>query len=313
MMAYRRNMYVVFLIIAISCFYILVIFPDENPLNYLPQKKQIFSTNTGQESDGETRIIRKFTLKDANLGTIKLAVSLPNPLPEKPLPVLFILGGLKTGIDSIHYVSNIGNNILIGYDWPIEKSLPRGLNIFLRFPRIYQGIYNTPGQIAAAIEWVATQPWAEKERISLLGFSVGAIAVPAAQHIVQSQNNVNIGWTVLAYGGANLGQIVNHNTSIRPNWPKPIYGWILQYLFDPVDPKNHLPFISGKFLLISTTHDRLIPEASSNLMQELTAYPKDFVTVQGGHIGVGENQELRLAKIIKETTTWLNTNGAINP
>ena len=76
---------------------------------------------------------------------------------------------------------------------------------------LYKGVYHAPGQITAAIEWIATQRWAEIERISLLGFSVGAIVAPAVQHLLERRGTINIGWTVLAYGGADIGKIVNYN------------------------------------------------------------------------------------------------------
>ena len=286
---------------------------NKESLHFLPQSKEIVSVTEGQSFFLESRTVQQFAVKDSNLGLINLAVSFPNPLPNRPLPILFILGGLETGLDSVRHVSNVGNNILIGYDWPIQSNLPEGFNILLKFPRIYKEIYHAPGQITAAIEWIAKQRWAEIERISVLGFSVGAIVAPAVQHLLERRGTINIGWTVLAYGGADIGKIVNYNPSIRPNWIKPLYGWIIQLLFNPLDPKEHLPFLSGKFLLVSGTQDEFIPKQSSSLMQKITPQPKDIIFIEGQHMGVGENQKTLLSKIIEETRIWLKTNGAINP
>ena len=184
---------------------------NKESVHFLPQSKEIVSVTEGQSFFLESRTVQQFAVKDSNLGLINLAVSFPNPLPDRPLPILFILGGLETGLDSVRHVSNVGNNILIGYDWPIQSNLPEGFNILLKFPRIYKEIYHAPGQITAAIEWIAKQRWAEIERISLLGFSVGAIVAPAVQHLLERRGTINIGWTVLAYGGADIGKIVRGN------------------------------------------------------------------------------------------------------
>ena len=90
-------------------------------------------------------------------------------------------------------------------------------------------------------------------------------------------------------------------------------GYIIQLLFNPIDPKEHLEYISGNFLLINGKNDEFIPKESSSLMQDLTPLPKKIVLLDGRHMGVGEKQKELLSLIIKETRIWLEQNGAINP
>ena len=286
---------------------------NKNPLNALPKSGKILDLTEGKNNYVGTRIIKQYAIDDSVLGIINIAVSFPNPMPIQPLPVLFILGGLETGFDSVQHVSDIGDNILVGYNWPINSKLPKGISILTESPSIYKGIYKSPGQIAKAIEWVSNQSWAKKEKISLLGFSIGAIASPAVQHIIENRGHTNIGWTVLAYGGTNIGQLVNSNPYIKPKWGKPLFGWIIQLLFNPIDPKEHLEYISGNFLLINGKDDEFIPKESSSLMQRLTPSPKNIILLDGKHMGVGEKQKELLFIIIKETRMWLKQNGAINP
>ena len=286
---------------------------NKNSLNALPKSGKILAFTEGKKNYVGIRIIQQYTIDDSGLGIINIAVSFPNPMPSHPLPVLFILGGLETGFDSVQHVSDIGDNIIVGYNWPINSKLPKGISILTEFPSIYKGIYKSPGQIAKAIEWVSDQSWSEKEKISLLGFSIGAIASPAVQHIIENRGLTNIGWTVLAYGGTNIGQLVNSNPNIKPKWAKPLFGWIIQLLFNPIDPKEHLEYISGNFLLINGKDDEFIPKESSSLMQKLTPSPKNIILLDGKHMGVGEKQKELLSIIIKETRMWLKQNGAINP
>ena len=189
---------------------------NKNSLNALPKSGKILDFTEGKKNYVGVRIIQQYTIDDSNLGIINIAVSFPNPMPSHPLPVLFILGGLETGFDSVKHVSDIGDNILVGYNWPLNSKLPKGISILTESSNIYKGIYKSPGQIAKAIEWVSNQSWAKKEKISLLGFSIGAIASPAVQHIIENRGLTNIGWTVLAYGGTNIGQLVNSNPNIKP-------------------------------------------------------------------------------------------------
>ena len=312
MVKYRTIKLISLLLIMLGIFSIFFQF-NKNSLNTFPQSGNIIDVIVGKKTLFESRIIQQFIIKDSNLGFIDLAISFPKTLPEHPVPILFILGGLETGFESVRYVTDIGDNILVGYNWPIDSKLPKGINLLIESPAIYQKIYKAPAQIATAIEWVTKQPWAEKERVSLLGFSIGAIVVPAVQNIIESRGLATIGWTVLAYGGANIGRIVNSNPFINPKWTKPFLGYIIQLLFNPIDPKEHLEYISGNFLLISGKNDEFIPKKSSSLMQDLTPLPKKIVLLDGRHMGVGEKQKELLSLIIKETRIWLEQNNAINP
>ena len=113
-MTYKTIKIALLLTTLLGLFYIIFFPLHKNSLNYLPQSKQILSVTKGQKFFDKSRIIQKFIIKDSNLGLINLAVSFPDPLPNHPLPILFILGGLETGLNSVRHVSHIGNNILIG-------------------------------------------------------------------------------------------------------------------------------------------------------------------------------------------------------
>jgi dipeptidyl aminopeptidase/acylaminoacyl peptidase len=38
-------------------------------------------------------------------------------------------------------------------------------------------------QVNSALSWLIAQPWADRQRISLLGFSLGALAAPAIEDV----------------------------------------------------------------------------------------------------------------------------------
>ena len=144
------------------------------------------------------RLIQQYTIEDSALGPIGLVVSLPEPLPDRPLPILVVLGGLGTGLKNIRYVPPVGDNVVVGYDWPMPPKLPKGIDLIWQVPSLYDRVFRVPGQIAAVVEWVAAQPWAERERISVLGFSLGAVAAPPAQRLMEARG-LRVGWTVAEF------------------------------------------------------------------------------------------------------------------
>ena len=97
--------------------------------------------------------------------------------PLKNCRSFWSLGGLVTGADSIRYLKDAGDNAIVSYAWPIPVRL-HGVSAFmLQAPGLYHRVMTIPGQVASALHWLIEPPWADAERISLLGFSQGALAV----------------------------------------------------------------------------------------------------------------------------------------
>ena len=225
----KKKIIVLLLITAIGSITITYYFKKRS-LNFLDIKGTIINKEE-VEFVQDSRKIKKVRLLHSDLGHINLAISFPKNYSNAALPILFILGGIETGLESINHVSDIGNNILVGFDWPINENLPDGKEIILKFNDLYKDIYNSPKQAAVAIEWAGNQHWAES-RISLLGFSIGAIVAPSVQRLIEHRDNIKIDFTVLAYGGTNIGLLVNKNPYIKPKWLKPLLGWVLQIIFN---------------------------------------------------------------------------------
>jgi pimeloyl-ACP methyl ester carboxylesterase len=241
-----------------------------------------------------------------------LAISLPEPRPAEKLPVVMVLGGLATGENNIRHIARGGANAIVGYDWPIPTRLPQGWELLLQAPDLYDRALRVPGQIAAALEWLAGQDWADPARVSVLGFSLGTLAAPAAERLAQARG-LSIGWTALAYGGSPVGALLASNPFLKPRWAAPCLAFAADLLFRPVEPAEHLPFLRGRFLLVGGSNDAFVPAAAAQRMRDLTPEPKTVVLLEGGHMGVGANQLALLEEIILVTRTWLVEQQAINP
>jgi pimeloyl-ACP methyl ester carboxylesterase len=260
----------------------------------------------------EGRLLRHLTFRGDALGTIRIAVSLPDPPPAARLPVMIVVAGLATGADNVRVLAEAGPNAVIGFDWPIPRRIPRGGELARRLPELYDAVLSAPGQVDAIVAWATRQPWAEPERISLLGFSLGALVGPAAQRLVEERGGT-IGWTVLAYGGAPIGALIEEEPRLRPAWLRPVFGSALNLVLRPVEPSIHLPNLSGPFLLLGGRDDRLIPREAAERMRALTPPPSTVVLIEGGHIGIGERYQDLLDRVVAITRDWLVEQGAIEP
>lgn len=283
-----------------------------DPLLSLPPPEHGLKAEWTTLSAPDHRHFEHITLHGKLLGDIAFNLSLPDPLPPKKLPVVLVLGGLVTGADNIRYIKDPGDNAVAGYDWPIPVRL-HGVSAFmLQAPGLYHNVMTIPGQVASALYWLINQPWADAERISLLGFSQGALAAPAVQDIA-AHDGTHVGWTIIAYGGAPLGAVLAGNPHMKPTWLGEALAPLVDLLFHSLEPNIHLPRLSGKFIVLEGRDDRLIPEAARNLLREAVPQPKTVITFEGDHMGVGPDKMALLQKIIETSKKWLIENGAINP
>jgi hypothetical protein len=258
------------------------------------------------------RTLQHVVLHAPGAGRIGLAISLPDPLPKRRLPIVMVLGGLATGERNIRHVPGGGDNAIVGYDWPIPAPLPRGWEFVREAPDLYKLVLCVPGQIATALDWLAGQDWADPDRISLLGFSLGALAAPAAQRLAELRGRT-IGWTALAYGGSPIGALLVANPYMKPRWAAPILSRVADLVFQPIEPSEHLPHLRGRFLVVGSRDDAFVPEAAAQRMRDLAPEPKTIILIGGGHMGAGADRQALLAEIIAMTTRWLADEKAVNP
>jgi dienelactone hydrolase len=257
------------------------------------------------------RLFRHVTLVDERLGPINFTVSLPDPLPGSRLPLVVVLGGAGTGENSIRFVDAAGDNAIVGYDWPLPATFPKGIRALEELPSMRRHALSVPGQIAAMLRWLISQPWSDVQRVSVLGFSLGALAAPAAER-VSEEEGINIRWTVLAYGGAGFDSLIAADQRIRPAWLRPILGFGAELLLRPLEPAAHLPHLNGHFLVLGAAHDTIVQSQASAKLEALTPQPKTIIHTEGDHIGTGSDRRELFANAMAATRLWLISEGAVN-
>jgi hypothetical protein len=282
-----------------------------DPLLSLPLPEHGLKAERMAFAGQDHRHVAQITLHGNTLGDINFTLSLPDPLPPRKLPVVLVLGGLVTGENSICYIKDPGDNALVGYAWPLPVRLHGVSDFMLQAPDLYHRVMTIPGQVASVLYWLIEQRWADADRISLLGFSQGALALPAVQDIA-AHDGTRVGWTIIAYGGAPLGSLLAGNPHMKPTWLGEALAPLVDLVFHSLEPTVHLPRVSGKFLVLEGRDDSLIPTAARNFLQEAVPEPKTVITFEGNHMGVGPDKTALLQKIIATSETWLIENGAIN-
>jgi len=242
---------------------------------------------------------------------IRFATALPAETTEERLPTVILFGGFRTGREALKHLPELGRNAVVTYEYPVERRDWKEASTIGRLALGYGAAFRVPRQLAALLRWVRAQPWADPNRISLVGVSLGAMVLPAAQRLAQ-EHDAPPTTSVLAYGGADQATVVEANLKkILPEALRRPAAWLIARVFNAMEPAAHLPHLRGDFLLINGDRDKRIPLAAIESLQSATPEPNQIVMLSSGHI---DPKDLALLdQILGIMRTWLVERAAINP
>jgi hypothetical protein len=240
---------------------------------------------------------------------VQIVLSLPDPLPADDLPVMVILGGLEIGRESMAYITNPGQNVLIVYQYPYHPRYWYDGAAVTQIPLIRNAVLTVPAQVVEVVQWVLQQSWSDPQRISILGYSFGALFVPAVYHLAY-EKNFRLAPGVIAYGGADVFRLLNTNLkNIDQPWRLPI-AWLAATAIYAADPLNHLPHMHNEFLIINGNQDHQVPEYCWQKQDELTPEPKTVMILDEGHMHFRKPELTK--RLVHMSQVWLLERGIIN-
>jgi hypothetical protein len=249
------------------------------------------------------------TFISATTDTVHIVLSLPDPLPAGSLPVMVILGGLEIGRESMAYITNPGQNVLIVYQYPYHPRYWYDGAAITQIPVIRHAVLIVPAQVVEVIQWLRRQSWTDSTRVSILGYSFGALFVPAVYHLAY-EKHFRLAPGVIAYGGADVFRLLNTNLkNIAQPWRFPV-AWLAATAIYAADPAHHLPYMHNEFLIINGNRDHQIPEYCWKKLDALTPEPKTVIILDEGHMHFRKPELTRRLVVISQK--WLYEQGIIN-
>lgn len=279
---------------------------DPMPLLDLPSgplRAREVGSRLGRTAHGESRRFVDLELEGVPEGPLRATLSLPERATG-PLPVVLILGGLEVGRESLGYVETHGPNALVAFEYPHLD--PGPIPFMLR--RIRRAALAVPAQVCALLAWIHRQPWADPRRVSLLGYSFGAMFVPACARLAQARG-LPLRVLVMAYGGADLPGLLAANWDRGPRWLRPPLAHAAGALIRPLEPALHLPFLEGEALFLNGLKDERIPLSLARRMRDLKPAPKSILELDEGHMDPSRPDLNR--RIVAASQAWLIERGAL--
>ncbi|MBL7032858.1 MAG: hypothetical protein ISR91_01820 [Candidatus Delongbacteria bacterium] len=255
------------------------------------------------------RSYRQVVLTTERLGEITVSFSLPLEIPTGGLPLIVVLGGLEIGEANFEMIDDPGANIIAIYHYPYSPEYWYAATTISDIPLIRRAVLQVPAQVATLIEWAGTADWIDAERISVTGYSFGAMFLPALYHLAEG-NNLRLGPGVIAYAGTDIGSLLHANLVDIQEPERTLLAWLAATAIFPLEPAAHLPHLSNEFLLINGTSDHQIPEESWRRLHQLTPEPRRVIILDAGHMHPRKPDLTR--KLVNISRDWLLEKTAIN-
>lgn len=207
------------------------------------------------------------------------------------LPVMIVLGGHRTGRDAVELIGDVRERAVVALDYPYEgpRSV-RGLwQTVAALPEIREALLDAPPALSLALDWLHRQPWVDRDRVAIVGVSLG---VPFAAAAAARDSR----FTALAvvHGAADNRRWLEANLSrrIEAGIFRESVATVLNWLaYGPAyDTSRNIAAVSPRpVLIVGAREDERVPAGATERLFEAAREPKALRFSGGLHVGPGRS------------------------
>ncbi len=227
---------------------------------------------------------------------------------ETPLPVLVVLGGLRTGSDAVDLFGDVGDRAVIGMDYPYDgpEKVKGVIAIVKTIPLARQAFLDITPAISLIFDWLVEQAWVDRNRMVVIGASLGVPFAAAA-----AARDSRITGLMLVHGAADNRLWFQFEVARRLDAEFLDYplGTVLNWLaYGPIyDTNRHIAAVSPRPVLVIGAHnDERIPAGQTESMFDAAHDPKRLRWTEGQHIQPNRNEVIQeLLRIAEEELPFL--------
>lgn len=250
-----------------------------------------------------TLTIQSPILRDQN--ELKFFLKIPAVSSRPNYPAIALFSGFQTGQEAVDLIENQGENILLGFQYP----MPINLNSH-QWNWDWSSFESIPLLMTVAIHWLHQQNYINSSRINILSVSFGSIFTPLALRWMQ-MFNINIKTTILGYGGGDIPLVVgNELKNYLGKNETEIIKILLTHQTWIYEPKYHVAQLAGTYLIVHGQDDQVFPAESIAVFDDKILAQKKIITLPGSHIQPDRKDLIdNFIKIVRE---FLVEQNAIN-
>jgi hypothetical protein len=269
-----------------------LVLPDlSDPSNEFYQRKGLLqSIDIEREWQDGNSIFRHITLNSNSGLKVKMTMRLPLERTEKDLPLVFILGGERTGRDAVHLVSQQQPVILAAISYPSHDNWAREGVKLIDIRPYQQTVRDTAPAVLLALDYLLAQEPVDEQQVELVGVSLGAffVGIPAAL-----DKRVTRTW--LVHGAGEPEKVIAHKLKerIKIVFLRKAVAWVSARLIavESMRPENWLWRISPrKLVFINAKDDEELPLSSVIALHRSASQPYEVIWTEGQHINTGRTE-----------------------
>ncbi len=229
--------------------------------------------------------------------------------PDAKRPVLIVLGGHRTGRDAVDLFGDVGERVVVGVDYPYTgpEKVRGTAQIVKTLPLARQAMRDTVPAVSLVLDWILAQPWADADRVIVVGASLG---VPFAT--TAAARDERIGGAMLVHGAADNrlwleAQLARRIDTRALHYPLSVLLNWMPYGPAP-DTSERIGAIAPRpVVIIGARNDERTPAGQTELLYELAGEPKRLRFTDGAHIEPDRSEIIEaLLRIANEEMEFLD-------
>ena len=221
---------------------------------------------------------------------------------NRPLPLVVLLGGHRTGRNAIEVVGDPGELVVAALDYPYHgpETVRGWRQASATVPLIQRGLLDTPPAILLAVDWLEGQPWVARQQIEIVGVSLGAPFAAAAGALDKRFRRV---WII--HGGADTRGWIEHNLrdQVKNDWLRAQAAtlvYLLAYGRSFETAKWVERIAPRPLVVIGAKNDERLPRSMVERLYAAAGEPKELIWTEGGHINPDHPEVVRqLLEIVR--------------
>jgi dienelactone hydrolase len=205
------------------------------------------------------------------------------------LPVMVVLGGHRTGRDAVELVGDVRGRAVVALDYPYDgpHSLRGWRQIAAALPGIRKALLDAPPALSLALDWLHQQPWVDRDRVLIIGVSLGVPFATAA-----AARDERFAALALVHGAADNRRWLEVNLSrqVDAGIFQASLATLLNWLaYGPAyDTPRYVAAVSPRpVLIIGAREDERVPAGATERLFEAANEPKTLRFTEGLHVRPG--------------------------
>jgi fermentation-respiration switch protein FrsA (DUF1100 family) len=197
-------------------------------------------------------------------------------------PAILLLGGRDAGRRSIENARDLPDIVVLSLDYGLD-----GLNadsVWEALPLVGEArerILRVPVDAMLALDYLRSRPDVDAARISVVGFSFGALFVPCV-----AAEDRHLATAVMVEGGGDLTRLIQHNLALWTDRPTSAAGGFLGgLLLRPLEPLRFASRVAPTpFLMLNGTADARVPRSCVEALFARAREPRKLIWIEAAHV-----------------------------